>query len=140
MLRRMMNAECRGLGRIAEEAHVALHPGSVLVVCTANVCRSPAVAALLTAVLGEGVRVTSAGTRAAAGHAACPETVGWLTGAGALDGGLGVHRSAALEPAAVRNATLVLAAAREHRSAAVALVPSVQRRAFTLTQAARLAG
>ena len=33
----------------------------------------------------------------------------------------------------------MLAAAREHRSAAVALVPSVQRRAFTLTQAARLA-
>ena len=69
---------------------MALHSGSVLVVCTANVCRSPAVAALLTAALGEGVRVTRAGTRAAAGYAACPQTVGWLTGAGALAGGLGV--------------------------------------------------
>jgi protein-tyrosine phosphatase len=39
----------------------------------------------------------------------------------------------------VRAASLVLGVSREHRSAAVALVPSAQTRSFTLLQAARLA-
>lgn len=128
------------MGRITEEERVSSRSGSVLVVCTANECRSPAAAALLAAALGDDVRVLSAGTRAMPGRPACPEAVGWLTGAGALAVGLGAHASAALDAGSVRDATLVLAASREHRSAAVALVPAVQRRAFTLTQAARLAG
>ena len=44
-----------------------------------------------------------------------------------------------LEAGHVRSASLVLGAAREHRSAAIALVPNAQRKAFTLLQAARLA-
>jgi protein-tyrosine phosphatase len=98
---------------------------SVLVVCTANVCRSPLAARLLAAELG--VPVLSAGARATPGVPACERT--------AVPG----HAAVRLEAGHVRAATLVLGAAREHRSAAVALVPSAQSRTFTLLQAARLA-
>lgn len=98
----------------------------VLVVCTANVCRSPLVAALLATGLGPGLVVGSAGARAATGAPACPSS-------GAT------HRARPLTADDVRSAALVLGAARMHRSAAVALVPSAQRRAFTLAQAARAA-
>jgi protein-tyrosine phosphatase len=99
---------------------------SVLVVCTANVCRSPAAARLLGVALG--VPVTSAGSRARPGLPACP-----AASPGAA------HASMRLDAEHVRSATLVLGAAREHRAAAVALVPSAQSRSFTLLQAARLA-
>ncbi len=100
--------------------------GSVLVVCSANVCRSPLAARLLSASLE--VPVTSAGSRARAGSPACHVSNFSMD-----------HRAVRLEAAHVRGATLVLGAAREHRSAAVALVPSAQTRSFTLLQAARLA-
>ena len=98
----------------------------VLVVCTANICRSPLAARLL----GEALQVPvfSAGSRARFGDAACPVASPRIA-----------HRSVPLEAAHVRAASLVLGASREHRSAAVALVPSAQTRAFTLLQAARLA-
>lgn len=105
----------------------------VLVVCTGNVCRSPLVAALLSLELGPGLVVASAGTRAAVGAPAClrlhPQPLA----------GTAAHRARPLTAGDVRSAALVLGAARPHRSAAVALVPSVQRRAFTLAQAARAA-
>jgi len=105
----------------------------VLVVCTGNVCRSPLIAALLSLELGPGLVVGSAGTRPALGAPACrrlhPEPLA----------GTGGHRARPLAADDVRSAALVLGAARVHRSAAVALVPSVQRRAFTLAQAARAA-
>ena len=103
-----------------------MQSASVLVVCSANVCRSPLAARLLSASLE--VPVLSAGSRARAGMPPCPvsnPSVG--------------HASVRLEAAHVRSASLVLGAAREHRSAAVALVPSAQTRSFTLLQAARLA-
>jgi protein-tyrosine phosphatase len=99
---------------------------SVLVVCSANVCRSPLAARLLSASLE--VPVVSAGSRARARMAACPVSNPSVA-----------HASVRLEAAHVRSAALVLGAAREHRSAAVALVPSAQTRSFTLLQAARLA-
>jgi protein-tyrosine phosphatase len=99
---------------------------SVLVVCTANVCRSPLAARLLGEMLE--VPVFSAGSRARFGDPACPVASPGL-----------VHRSVPLESEHVRAASLVLGASREHRSAAVALVPSAQTRSFTVLQAARLA-
>jgi protein-tyrosine phosphatase len=99
---------------------------SVLVVCTANVCRSPLAAGLLAATLE--VPVFSAGSRARFADPACPVASPGV-----------VHRSVPLETGHVRAASLVLGASREHRSAAVALVPSAQTRTFTLLQAARLA-
>jgi protein-tyrosine phosphatase len=98
----------------------------VLVVCTANVCRSPLAARLLGEALE--VPVFSAGSRARFADPACP-----IANPGV------VHRSVPLEAAHVRAASLVLGASREHRAAAVGLVPSAQTRAFTLLQAARLA-
>lgn len=111
---------------------------AVLVICTANECRSPSAGALLRAGLGPHVRVVSAGTRARPGRSLCPGAARWLGEAAGIEP-VPEHESLTLEAGAVRDAALVLGAAREHRSAAVALVPSVQRRAFTLTQAARLA-
>jgi protein-tyrosine phosphatase len=99
---------------------------AVLVVCTANVCRSPLAARLLGEALE--VPVFSAGSHARFADPACP----------VANPGI-VHRSVPLEKAHVRAASLVLGVSREHRSAAVALLPSAQTRSFTLLQAARLA-
>jgi len=105
---------------------------SVLVVCTANVCRSPLAARLLTAELGPGVDVVSAGAWALPGAPACD----WARRFGPV---AGEHTAVRLEASHVRAASLILGATREHRSAAVGLVPVAQRKAFTLLQAARLA-
>src|SRR3954464_14172981 len=108
---------------------------SVLVVCTANVCRSPLAARLLSASLD--VPVLSAGARAVPGLPACPTALAFPPpGDHALQSD---HGSVPLEAGHVRSASLVLGAAREHRSAAIALVPNAQRKAFTVLQAARLA-
>src|SRR3954447_7159797 len=104
---------------------------SVLVVCTANVCRSPLAARLLSASLD--VPVLSAGARAVPGLPACPASLSFPSSPPAD------HASVPLEAGHVRSASLVLGAAREHRSAAIALVPNAQRKAFTLLQVARLA-
>ncbi len=106
-------------------------------VCTANVCGSQLAAALLRAGLTGGPEVRSAGTHAAAPRAACPVSAARADPAGRAD--LGRHAARLLAAADVRAAGLVLGAARAHRSAAVALAPSAQRRSFTLAQAARLA-
>jgi protein-tyrosine phosphatase len=53
----------------------------VLVVCTANLCRSPVMERLLGACLGNEVRVVSAGTAAAIGEDLCPAAESWLKGA-----------------------------------------------------------
>jgi protein-tyrosine phosphatase len=108
---------------------------SVLVVCTANVCRSPLAARLLTSSLD--VPVLSAGARAVPGLPACPSALA-LTPSGD-HANRSDHASVPLEAGHVRSVSLVLGAAREHRSAAIALVPNAQRKAFTLLQAARLA-
>jgi len=50
----------------------------VLVVCTANLCRSPVMERLLAASLGDAVRVVSAGTAAAIGEDLCPRAEAWL--------------------------------------------------------------
>src|SRR3954447_16087416 len=115
---------------------------SVLVVCTANVCRSPLAARLLSASLD--VPVVSAGARAVPGLPACPAALAFPTPSGdhanrSDHAYRSDHASVPLEAGHVRSASLVLGAAREHRSAAIALVPNAQRKAFTLLQVARLA-
>jgi protein-tyrosine phosphatase len=105
---------------------------SVLVVCTANVCRSPLMARLLSVL---DVPVTSAGSRGVRGVRACPASLSFSRDHAIQSD----HASVPLEAGHVRSASLVLGAAREHRSAAIALVPNAQRKAFTLLQAARLA-
>lgn len=79
----------------------------------------------------------SAGTHALVGRPVDPPVAALLTQAGADP-----ERFAARELSAadVSTADLVLALAREHRTAAVELAPSSVRRAFTLRELARILG
>jgi protein-tyrosine phosphatase len=109
----------------------------VLFVCTANICRSASAEALVRdAVAADpalaGVEVRSAGTHALAGMPACRV-------APALAGRWEGHASQPLTPELVAWADLVLTAAREHRSAVVAIDHRARSRVFTLRQAGRIA-
>ncbi|WP_375406729.1 hypothetical protein [uncultured Amnibacterium sp.] len=110
---------------------------SVLVVCTANVCRSPLAARTLARAL-EGsalgaVEVTSAGTRALEGQAMCAVSAEELDPGDAAE-----HRARQLTGDLVREADLVLTMEREQRSDAVRSAPGSQAKVFTLREAAAL--
>lgn len=116
--------------------------GGLLVVCTANVCRSPLAArtlqrALAGSALGP-IAVSSAGTRALTGEAMCPVS------AEDLDPGdaawASEHRARQLTGDLVRGADLVLTMEREQRSAAVRAAPGSQAKVFTLREAEALLG
>jgi protein-tyrosine phosphatase len=108
----------------------------VLVLCTANRCRSPMAAALLDGELraaGAAAAVRSAGFLGA-GWPAAPEAVAAMAGYG-ID--LGPHRSRQVTAGDVGQADLVLAAAREHLRQAIVLDPGAFPRAFTLRELVR---
>lgn len=113
-------------------------PFRVLVVCTGNICRSPAAERLLDARLGpgSGVEVRSAGTGALVGHPIHEPMVHHLVSAGASAQEFSARQ---VTEAMLRRAGLVLALTRAHRSALVELAPAVVRRTFTLRELARLA-
>ena len=122
----------------------------VLVVCTANICRSPAGETVLRSRLADrgfddtGVRVSSAGVAARAGAAACdlstalvagllgPDSVGLATPADA-------HSARLLTAQLVASSDLILTADRRHRNRVAELAPAARKRTFTLLQAARTA-
>ncbi|WP_413319354.1 hypothetical protein AA0Z99_03105 [Agrococcus sp. 1P02AA] len=111
----------------------------ILVVCMANVCRSPlAEIALLRGFDGvegfEGLRVTSAGVGARESRGICRAVAQRVAGT-AWEAHADQHRARALEPSAVREADLVLTASREVRAAVVAAVPERRRRIVTLREA-----
>lgn len=115
---------------------------SILAVCTGNVCRSPAVESLLRAGLagapGSGaddVHIVSAGTRAMVGAPVTEPMAALVEAAGGVVDGFAARQ---LTARMVRDADLVIALAREHRAAAVALHPAAVRRTFTLRELARL--
>ncbi|WP_162850920.1 hypothetical protein [Amnibacterium kyonggiense] len=114
----------------------------LLVVCTANVCRSPLAQrtlqhALAGSPLGD-VVVSSAGTRALEGEAMCPVS------AEDLDPGdtayATEHRARQLTGVLVREADLILTMEREQRSAAVQAAPGSQAKVFTLREVEALLG
>jgi protein-tyrosine phosphatase len=108
----------------------------VLVLCTANICRSPVGAALLARALDErgvSAQVRSAG-RLSGGWSATPENVEAMRRRG-VD--LSGHRSTVATPRLVAGSDLVLGMAREHVRDAVALDPTVWPRAFTLKELVR---
>lgn len=109
----------------------------VLLVCTANICRSPAAAGLLAGRLGPSIEVVSRGTRAVPGAGMCEVSASWVL----MNGGdaAGGHISRQLELADIRASTLILTASQRHRAKVIELRPSAQVRTFTLAQAARIA-
>ena len=111
---------------------------AILAVCTANICRSPIMEALLRARLDdEEFEVASAGTQ------------GWdqqpMDGMAAMElMRLGysskTFRSHAIDTYLVDSADLIVTATRAHRSAVLEITPAALRRTFTLLEFAALCG
>ena len=108
---------------------------TILAVCTGNICRSPAMERWLAAGL-TGVDVSSAGARAVVGHPIDAQMVPFIVEG---SGKVGDFAARQLTAQMIRDADLVLTAARGHRSAVLELVPAAVRRTFTLREFARLA-
>jgi protein-tyrosine-phosphatase len=95
-----------------------VEPGSILVVCTANICRSPMAAALLRHALAaqpeplRSIPVVSAGVAARGGEPATEHSVTTLRKVG-LD--LSRHRSQPVSPELLDRALLVLVMTESHR-------------------------
>lgn len=124
-------------------------PLRVLVVCTGNICRSPAVERLLSARLGAAfqgrpavgtlmpaIEIGSAGTGALVGR---PMTRAMAQLVELNGGDPSGFVSRQLEASMIRSADLVIALTRKHRAAVVELVPAAVRRTFALRELARLA-
>lgn len=108
----------------------------ILVVCTANVCRSPMVQAMLRARLDpEVVTVGSAGVRAPQGRAMDRDSAAQLASRGVP---LPESTARQLTPDLVRDADLVLTATRAHRAEVLDLEPRALRRTFTVLEFADL--
>lgn len=111
----------------------------ILVVCTANICRSPLAERLLQAgfddVAPGQFAVSSAGMYGRDGWDADPRIQ-------ELAAEHGVHlddfTSRQVEPRLIQDADLVLAMTREHRRRIVEIVPAAVRRTFTVREFARL--
>jgi protein-tyrosine phosphatase len=108
----------------------------LLVVCTANVARSPLAEAMLRERLGgEGVGFASAGTRAREGLPAA-EGSSDLAAERGLD--LSDHRSRAVTAKLVEVADLVLTMSERQRDVCTPLAPGTAGRVFTLREFVRL--
>jgi protein-tyrosine phosphatase len=108
----------------------------IVVLCTANVCRSPMAAGLLAhrlSELGVTARVWSAGMLPG-GDPPLREVVSVMAGY-AID--ITAHRSRVADRADLARADLVLAMAREHLRYAVVTEPGAWPRAFTLRELIR---
>jgi protein-tyrosine phosphatase len=115
-------------------------PGSagIMVLCTANVCRSPMAAALLArrlAVRGVTIPVRSAGMIRCA-DPPLPDVVSVMASYGIE---IASHRSCIASVTDLARASLVLAMARENLRYAVTTEPGVWPRAFTLKEFIRRA-
>lgn len=114
--------------------------GTIMTVCTGNICRSPLGEVLLRRALRDvGVRVHSAGTHALVGHEMTAESQQLALANGADAGDVAAHRARLLTEGLLTETDLVLAMAREHRSFSVQLSPAVLHRTFTVREFARLA-
>jgi protein-tyrosine phosphatase len=115
----------------------SMEPGHfrLLVVCTRNVCRSPAAEAYLRDAFppSTGVEVSSAGLYARVGEPVAGGT------ARLLDVPLPGFSSRQVTAEMIEDADLVLSMTREQRAALVTTVPAAVRRTFTLREFAELA-
>jgi protein-tyrosine phosphatase len=121
-------------------------PVHVLCVCTANVCRSPAVELLLRARLrarlgdaaADAAVVTSAGTWATADRPVEPGTAAALRRAGVDAAEIAAATATRLTREAVAAADLILGSTAEHVRAVWRLQLASRHRAFTLGELCRL--
>lgn len=113
-------------------------PLRVLVVCTGNVCRSPAVELLLRSRLGgaAGIEVGSAGLDALVGEPVAAPMARLLLAAGADPGRFTARQ---LEASDIRAADFVLTMTAAQRRTVVTILPSAVRRTFTLMEFAAIA-
>lgn len=114
--------------------------GTILVVCTGNVCRSPLLERLLQRAMDERygpgqVPVRSAGTGALVGHGMDERSAGVLAALGGSDEGFVARR---LTKEMVSRAALILTATRDHRAEVVRLDPRAMKRAFTFGELASI--
>lgn len=112
----------------------------IVIVCTANICRSPMAEAMIRHALaprGPGVVVESAGVYGHEGSPMAPGSRSALAALGIDDGG---HRGRLLTPAIVAAADLVLTMEEAHRRVIVSGTPEAEGRTFPLREFARLAG
>jgi len=114
--------------------------GTILTVCTGNICRSPMGEVLLRQALRDlGVRVHSAGTQALVDHEMTEQAQQLAVRHGSESTDAAAHRARLLTPNRLDESDLVLAMAREHRSHTVQLSPAALHRTFTVREFARLA-
>lgn len=110
----------------------------ILLVCTANECRSPYAGSLLHSMLSplsaERIAIRSAGIDVIPGHPMCTEAAARLAEPEAT----ARHRARFLQPHDVEWASLVLVAERRHRAAIARMSPTASTRTFTLREAAAL--
>lgn len=116
---------------------------TVLIVCQANICRSPLTAALLDRALRghlvrHHVRVNTCGLAAEPGAPACPVVTRALAHDPESRPTLAMHRASLLEPAMLAEAGLVLTADRRARAGVVRMMPQSHGRVFTLREAEQL--
>jgi protein-tyrosine phosphatase len=108
----------------------------LLVVCTANIARSPLADAMLSASLEpHGVEVISAGTQAIEGHPAAELTQKMAARRG-LD--LSGHRSQVVTASLVGEAALVVTMSERHRDRCAPLAAGAGSHVFTLRELVRL--
>jgi protein-tyrosine-phosphatase len=115
---------------------------TILVVCTANICRSPMAAALLERRLaelglGEQVRVQSAGTWAVGGEPAAGPARAVMAGWG-LD--IGRHSSQPVTPQLLEAASAVVVMEEAQRRTLFYLAPQHLRKVYLLRELAGAAG
>lgn len=110
-------------------------PARILAVCTANICRSPAVERLLRAGLDGSVRVGSAGVAALVGEPIDPPVAGFLRAQDVEVAGFAARQAT---ESLLREADLVLTLTRAHRAQVLEWAPFAVRRAFTLLEFVRV--
>ncbi|NYI75733.1 hypothetical protein [Nocardioides panzhihuensis] len=115
---------------------------TILVVCTGNIRRSPAIEAMLREGVGQigglarhGITVISAGSEALEGYDMDSMIASEVALAGTR---LTRHQAYRLDVADIERADLIITAERSHRSDVARLVPSAVKRTFTLVELAAL--
>lgn len=107
----------------------------VLTICTGNICRSPAAAALLGASFPGTLEISSAGIRAVEGADIDPQIRELLAGQELFPA---LHRAHTVTVPELSGADLILTMTAGQRGMVLELVPRVLHRTFTLKEFARI--